>query len=68
MVFSKKFDCVSRATSKTWTRSLDSDPEKRGPRKNWTRKSLDPENLNSEKRGPRKTWILKNVDPKIHES
>ena len=31
------------ATSKTWTRTLDLDPEKPGPRKYWTLKDLDPE-------------------------
>ena len=56
------------ATSKTWTRTLDLDPEKPRPRKTWTLKNLDPENLGSEKPGPRKTWILKKVDPEIHES
>ena len=51
------------ATSKTWTRTLDPDPEKPGPekpgpRKTWTLKNLDPE-----KSGPWKTWTLKSVDP-----
>ena len=40
-----------RATSKTWTRTLDSDP---GPWKTWTLISLD-----SKKPGPWKTWTLK---------
>ena len=31
------------ATSKTWTRTLDPDPEKPGPRKTLTLKNLDPE-------------------------
>ena len=31
------------ATSKTWTQTLDPDPEKPGPRKTWTQKNLDPE-------------------------
>ena len=30
------------ATSKTWTRTLDQDPEKPQPRKTWTLKSMDP--------------------------
>ena len=30
------------ATSKTWTRTLDSDPEKTGPRTIYTLKNLDP--------------------------
>ena len=30
-------------TSKTWTRTLDPDPEKPGPRKTWNLKNLDPE-------------------------
>ena len=45
-------------TSKTWTRTLDPDPEKPGPRKTWILKNLD-----VEKPGPRKTWTLKNLDP-----
>ena len=45
------------ATSKTWTQTLDPDPEKPGPRKTWTQKNLDPE-----KPGLRKTWTLKNLD------
>ena len=32
-----------RATSKTWTWTLDPDPEKLGPWKTWTLKNLDPE-------------------------
>ena len=40
-----------RATSKTWTQDLDSDPEKPGPRKIRTLKNLDPENLEPEKHG-----------------
>ena len=44
------------ATSKTWTRTLDPDPEEPGPRKN-----LDPE-----KPGPGKTWTLKSLDPEKH--
>ena len=31
------------ATSKTWTRTPDSDPEKPRPKKTWTLKNLDPE-------------------------
>ena len=31
------------ATSKTWDRTLDPDPEKPGPSKTWTLKNLDPE-------------------------
>ena len=31
-----------RATFKTWTRTLDPDPEKPGPGKTWTLKILDP--------------------------
>ena len=49
------------ATSKTWTRTLDPDFEKPGPRKTWTLKNLDPE-----KPGPWKTWTLKNLDPEKH--
>ena len=47
------------ATSKTWTQTLDPDPENPGPRP-WIRtlKNLDPE-----KRGLRKTWTLKNLNP-----
>ena len=30
------------ATSKTWIKTLDLDPEKPGPRKTWTLKNLDP--------------------------
>ena len=37
---------VVRATSNTWTRPLDPDPEKPGLRKIWTLRNLD-----SEKRG-----------------
>ena len=33
-----------KATSKTWTETLDPDPEKPGVRKTWTRKHLDSEN------------------------
>ena len=51
------------ATSKTWTRTLDPDPEKPGPRKTWTLKNLD-----SEKPGPWKTWTLKNLDPEKTQS
>ena len=44
------------ATSKTWTRTLDADPEKPGPLKTWTLKPLTlknphPENLDHKKRG-----------------
>ena len=35
------------ATSKTWTQTLDPDPEKPGLRKTWSMKNLD-----SEKPGP----------------
>ena len=31
------------ATSKTWSQTLDLDPEKPQPRKTWTQKNLDPE-------------------------
>ena len=31
------------ATCKTWTQTLDPDPEIPGPRKIWTQKNLDPE-------------------------
>ena len=47
---------MSLATSKTWTYTLDPDPEKPVPRKTWTLKNLDPE-----KPGPGKTWTLKNL-------
>ena len=30
------------ATSKTWTRTLDLDSEKPGPRKSWIQKNLNP--------------------------
>ena len=40
-----------RATSKTWTQTLDLDPEKPGPRKTWTLKSWILNNLDSEKPG-----------------
>ena len=53
------FHMFTRATSKTWTRTLDQDPEKPGPRKTWTLQTLDPE-----KSGLRKTWTLKNLDLK----
>ena len=46
------------ATSKTWTQTLDPDPEKPGPRKAWTLKNLGPE-----KTVVWKTWTLKNLDP-----
>ena len=46
------------ATSKTWTRTPDLDPEKPGPTKTWAQKNLDPE---------KKPWILKNLDPEKHE-
>ena len=36
------FKYVLMATSKTWTQTLDLDPEKSGPRKTWTLKNLDP--------------------------
>ena len=45
-----------RATSKTWTQTLDPNPGP-GPWKTWTLK-----NLGSEKPGPWKTWTLKNLD------
>ena len=48
----------SKATSKSWTRILDSDSEKPGP---WTRTL---KNLDSEKSGPWKTCTLKKLDPK----
>ena len=50
-----------------WTRTLDLDPEKHGPRKTWTQKNLDLKNLGSEKPGLKKTWILKNVDSENSE-
>ena len=58
------FDFVSflLATSKTWTQTLDPDPGP-GPRKTWTLKNLDSENLDSEKPGPWKIWAQKNLDP-----
>ena len=34
---------LTAATSKTWTGTLDPDPEKPGPSKTWTLKNLDPE-------------------------
>ena len=50
-----------KATSKTWTRTLDLDSEKPGPWKTLTQKNLDPE-----KPGPWKIWTLKNLDPEKH--
>ena len=47
------------ATSKTWTRTLDPDPEKSGPRKTLAQNNLDPEEP-----GPWKTWTLKSLDTK----
>ena len=47
------------ATYKTWTPTLDPNPEKSRPRKSWSLKNLDPD-----KPGPRKTWIQKNLNPK----
>ena len=44
--------------ARPWTRTLDLDPEKPGPKKTWTQKNLHPENP-----GPRKTWTLKILDP-----
>ena len=55
------YDDVKWAISKTWTQTLDPNPEKPGPRKTWTQKNLDPG-----KPGPRKTWTLKNMDPEKH--
>ena len=52
---------IFRATSKTWTRTLDQDHEKPGPLKSWTLKNLD-----FEKPGPRKIWTFKNLDPEKH--
>ena len=46
------FNKVVRATSKTWTRTLDP-----GPEKPWTLKNLD-----LEKPGPWKNWTLRNLD------
>ena len=54
----KKLLLENQATSKTWTQTLDSDPEKPGPRKTWTRKKLD-----TEKPEPKKTWTKKKLDP-----
>ena len=60
------FNKVVRATSKTWTQTLDPDPgpgpwktldpEKLGLRKTWTLEKLDPE-----KPGLWKTWTIKNA-------
>ena len=49
---------LKTTTSKTWTQTLDPDPEKAGPRKTWTLKNLD-----QEKPGLRKSWTLKNLNP-----
>ena len=49
------------ATSKTWTGSLDQDPEKPGLWKTYTLKKLDPE-----KPGLWKTWTLKSMNPEKH--
>ena len=43
---------LKTTTCKTWTQTLDPDPEKAGPRKTWT----------PEKPGPRKTWTQKILD------
>ena len=43
-----------------WTRTLDLDPEKPGPRKAWTLKILD-----HEKPGPWKTWETAGMQKKI---
>ena len=45
---------MQRSTSKTWTRTMDQDPEKPGPLKIWTLKNLDPD-----KHGPNKFWTVK---------
>ena len=49
------------ATSKSWPRILEPDPEKPGPWKSWTLKHLDPEKAGPEKAGPWKTWTMNNV-------
>ena len=48
---------IFRATSKTWTQTLDPDSEKHGTKRTWTQKNMDPG-----KPGRRKTWTLKNLD------
>ena len=56
------FTMYMLATSKTWTRTLDPDPEKPGPLKTWTQKNLDPEKIGSGKNGKNRTNIrLKNM-------
>ena len=59
------------ATSKTWTRTLNQDPEKSRPKKTFPekpepRKTWTLKNLDSEKPGPWKTWTLKNMDSEKH--
>ena len=44
------------STSKTWTQTLDPDPEKPGPLKTWTQKNLD-----HEKPGSWKTWTSRKM-------
>ena len=44
------------ASSKTWSQTLDPNPEKSGPRKTWTLKYLD-----QKEPAPPKSWILKNM-------
>ena len=68
---------IFMATYKTWTPTLQPDPEKPRPRKSWTLKNLDPDkpgprktwnqkNVNPEKPGPWKTWSQKCLDPEKH--
>ena len=59
-------DAKQRATSKTWTRTLDPDPEKPEPLKTWTLKTWTQKNLNSKKHGPKKISTLKNMNPGKH--
>ena len=42
---------IQLATSKTWTLTLDLEPEKPGPWKTWTLKTWTLKNLDHEKRG-----------------
>ena len=50
------------ATSKSWPRILEPDPEKPGPWKSWTLKHLDSEKAGPWKSWTWKSWTLKNLD------
>ena len=57
--FERTILCFWKATSKTWTQTLDPDSEKPGSWKIWTLKNLDLKNLDPEKTGPWKIWTWK---------